>query len=135
MELPSTMWTVLNNQTSTIFSNNQSPSIYPIQIKQDFLKQLNKVYTTCIHSTQYLPQLFTLDNAYQILSSGLYIAHKQLQFHEYSFINSVATAQHCKINYLQVNITLFILKFTNLTFRYYFCKFNFTSNSTKNKAN
>ncbi len=40
---------------------------YSKTLKTKYLEHLEKVFTSCIHSTQYLPQLFTSTNAFLIL--------------------------------------------------------------------
>jgi hypothetical protein len=47
---------------------------YPIDI--DNITSLEKVYSTCIHPSQYIPQMFTNKNAIIILASGTYSAEK-----------------------------------------------------------
>jgi hypothetical protein len=70
---------VKNNKSSTIQQYNNDPTIhYPKDLDPKFLKQLNKVYTSCIHLSQYLPQLITLENSHLIHQAGLYIAEKRL---------------------------------------------------------
>jgi hypothetical protein len=47
---------------------------YPINV--DNITSLEKVYSTCIHPSQYIPQMFTNKNAIIILASGTYSAEK-----------------------------------------------------------
>jgi hypothetical protein len=47
---------------------------YPIDV--DNITSLEKVYSTCIHPSQYIPQMFTNENATIILASGTYSAEK-----------------------------------------------------------
>jgi hypothetical protein len=45
-------------------------------INVDNIISLEKVYSTCIHPSQYIPQIFTNKNATIILASGTYSAEK-----------------------------------------------------------
>jgi hypothetical protein len=45
-------------------------------IDVDNIISLEKVYSTCIHPSQYIPQMFTNENATIILANGTYSAEK-----------------------------------------------------------
>jgi hypothetical protein len=78
MELSFFMWQVKNNKSSTIQQYNNNPTThYPKDLDLKFLKQLNKVYTSCIYPSQYFPQLITLENSYLIYQAELYVAEKR----------------------------------------------------------
>ena len=60
------------------------------------MAQLLKVYSTCIHPSQYLPQLFQEDSASSILAAGVYIAEVCKQIETYSTLGNGFVAQHCR---------------------------------------
>jgi hypothetical protein len=66
------MWdlkTIKRQQTASYASQG-----YPIDV--DNIISLEKVYSTCIHPSQYIPQMFNTENATIILASGTYSAEK-----------------------------------------------------------
>jgi hypothetical protein len=70
--LPKEMWdlkTKKGQQTASYVSQG-----YPIDV--DNITSLEKVYSTCIHPSQYISQMFTNKNATIILASGTYSAEK-----------------------------------------------------------
>jgi hypothetical protein len=70
--LPKEMWdlkTKKRQQTASYASQG-----YPIEV--DNITYLKKVYSTCIHPSQYIPQMFTNKNTIIILASGTYSAEK-----------------------------------------------------------
>jgi hypothetical protein len=70
--LPKEMWdlkTKKGQRTASYASQG-----YPIDV--DNITSLEKVYSTCIHPSQYIPQMFTNENATIILASGTYSAEK-----------------------------------------------------------
>jgi hypothetical protein len=70
--LPKEMWdlkTTKGQQTASYASQG-----YPIDV--DNITSLEKVYSTCIHPSQYIPQMFNTENATIILASGTYSAEK-----------------------------------------------------------
>jgi hypothetical protein len=94
MELTSDMWKVMNNKSSTIKTYNREN--FPEPLDQKYMEQMNKVYISCIHPSQFLPQLFTLDNATLILRSGFYVAEQMGQLTSYSTLGKPSVAQHCR---------------------------------------
>jgi len=71
MVLPPDLWSIKKNKT-VIRKTYQLPD----SIDGSYLEQLIKVYSSCIHSTEYLPCLFNEDNAQQILKCGVYAAER-----------------------------------------------------------
>lgn len=76
MELPTESWNPTNIKVNAPTYKQKG---YPTILADAYIKQLMKVFHTCIHPTQYLPQLFTQDNASQILQAGVYVAEQLLQ--------------------------------------------------------
>lgn len=94
MELTPDMWRVLHNKSSTIETYNKAN--FPEELDQKYIDQMNKVYTACIHPSQFLPQLFTSDNAALILQSGMYAAEQKRPLLSYSSLDQLSVAQHCR---------------------------------------
>jgi hypothetical protein len=94
MELLPQMWRVKRNNQSTITTYNKINFPEPLDLK--YLEQMNKVYNNCIHPSQFLPQLFTVDNATLILQSGKYAAENKQLLTSYSFLGGSMVPQHCR---------------------------------------
>ena len=72
MMLSNSLQKVKYNRTykpTTYLQTNQ----YSESLKQKFFDQMNKVYSNCIHPTQFLSQLFTNANTALILQVRIYI--------------------------------------------------------------
>lgn len=102
LELTSQLWSVKNNKTSAVQKYG-----LPDLLDPKFINQLLKVYTTCIHPTQYLPLLFTQENASLILQSGRYIAEKLQDSHLYTLVDGTKVAQHCRHMLIPGNLVLY----------------------------
>jgi hypothetical protein len=63
------MWDLKTKRTASYVSQG-----YPIDV--DNITSLEKVYSTCIHPSQYIPQMFTNKNTIIILASDTYSAEK-----------------------------------------------------------
>jgi len=96
MVMSSNDWRVMKNGTKEIKTFKQLD--FPDQLDLKCLEQLNKVYTSCIHPTQFLPQQFTEDNAESILQSGPYAAEKLLPYSFYTSLGPPSILQHCRYN-------------------------------------
>jgi hypothetical protein len=55
-------------------SRYSNQRMHPTELSADALKQLDKVYSNCIHPSQYLPQLFTNENATSIFQCGSHVS-------------------------------------------------------------
>ena len=66
--LSSSTWKINNNNKLKITQYQQN------HLTEEQLAQLLKMYSTCIHSFQYFPQLFQEDSASSILTAKVYIA-------------------------------------------------------------
>jgi hypothetical protein len=83
------MWdlkTTKRQQTASYASQG-----YPIDV--DNITSLEKVYSTYIHPSQYIPQMFNTENATIILASGIYSAEKHATN---AFIIIGSVTQHSK---------------------------------------
>lgn len=78
MELPSTIWKVVKNSSSSSSFNTYQQLDFPEFLPEKYIKQLVKVFSTGIHPIQYLPQLFTSLSASLILRSGVHISKSSL---------------------------------------------------------
>jgi hypothetical protein len=71
---PSSMWISSNNKNNKPHNYHyhyaQSHSNFPEDLALKQLDQINKVYNTCIHPTQYLPVQFNQTNTTLILQTG-----------------------------------------------------------------
>jgi hypothetical protein len=94
MELSSDMWKVQNNRRTTVVSYNRLN--FPEPLDPKYVEQMDKVYTSCIHPSQFLPQLFNADNAALILQSGMYTAEHKQGLESYPILEKQSVAQHCK---------------------------------------
>jgi len=75
------MWISSNNisfPTKSYYQPSKSGSPFPEQLTRQQLDQMNKVFNTCIHPTQYLPIQFTDTNASTILQIGLHVSEQIL---------------------------------------------------------
>ncbi len=87
-------WNVKHNTSYHVTSYHNTK--YPTSLEQEQFDQLLKVYTSCIHFTQYIPLLFTQINAQIILESGTYCAKKQQWYKQYPILTKYNIAQHYK---------------------------------------
>jgi hypothetical protein len=102
---PST-WKIYNNNKLKITQYQQN------HLTEEQLAQLLKVYSTCIHPSQYLPQLFQEDSASSILAAGVYVAEVCKQIETYSTLGNGFVAQHCRhigIESIYLFLTLLII--------------------------
>ena len=83
-------WKIYNNNKLKITQYQQN------HLTEEQLAQLLKVYSTCIHPSQYLPQLFQEDSASSILAAGVYVAEVCKQIETYSTLRNRFVVQHCK---------------------------------------
>jgi hypothetical protein len=71
---PSSMWVPSNNKNNKPHNYHyhyaQLHSNFPEELALKQLDQINKVYNTCIHPTQYLPIQFNQANTTLILQMG-----------------------------------------------------------------
>lgn len=93
IQLPEVQWKPINKAT-TFKSYHQNN--FPEQLDSSCTEQLVKVYNNCIHPSQFLPQLFTLDNAELILDSGKYIAEYVLPIASYTSLGGKKVSQHSR---------------------------------------
>jgi hypothetical protein len=94
IDLPPTMWNIQHNNTTTITTYHQNN--FPLLLTDTQMQQLHKVYSTCIPPSQYLPQLFILTNAKDILQIGEYDAEVKLKLTQYTTIGTYFVPQHCR---------------------------------------
>jgi hypothetical protein len=87
------LWTVSNK--NAVFSSYLDDG-FPVNLNNDQLKQILKVFSTCIHPSQFIPQLFNNNNSQQIHDSGLHIAKQIQSITSYYQINSTSISQHCR---------------------------------------
>ena len=93
MELPPSIWQPIGNKT--VPRKHYTNLDYPIDLQPDYVEQLIKVYSNCIHSSQYLPLLFTKNNASNLLSEK-YIAEFHYTWSQYSLFDKLSISQHCR---------------------------------------
>jgi len=89
---------------------------YPEQLAENYLEQLNKVYSTCINPTQYLPLLFTPENSALILQVGTYASEQQHPYTSsawYTTIGEGTIPQYCKYVTLDKGIQIKQLVFVS----------------------
>jgi hypothetical protein len=95
MVLPPEMWWIEHHESIEI--TTYAANGFPTTLTDSQLQQLDKVYSSCIHPTQYLPQLFTSSNAKLILQIGKYCAETiTCNITHYPLIEQYLIAQHCR---------------------------------------
>lgn len=98
MVLPNSLWQQHNNNT-TISSSSYS-STHPLSLSDKYFNQLDAVYTSCIHPSQFLPQLFTSTNATSLFNNYIYIGNISSSNQVYTSLMLDSIPQHCKYTIL-----------------------------------
>lgn len=94
------MWTPSSNTYAPALPyskwTDDKGNTYPLSIDSKHLEQLMQVYETCIHPTQYLPQLFNNNNCKSLLQAGTHISEIVRPLETYSTLGPFYVSQHCK---------------------------------------
>jgi hypothetical protein len=69
---------------------------FPTPLKENYIDQLMKVYTNLVHPTQFPPQLFTKDNAPDILACGEHVSEQKKDLNFYDKFGDTSVLQHCR---------------------------------------
>lgn len=124
MDITGILWEPSNNNNTKVQTYDElKPKSskkynYPERLKPNQLNQINKVYSTCIHPTQYLPQQFCAENTHLILKSGQHASEVLLPVKQYHTSGPNSISQFSRHQMCPEGMTsYFLITFSNYKFK------------------